>query len=187
MGGKSLPYDAEVEYVSTINNVALTTNILKADVGFFRVVKQYVNKPSGQNGDGGYVADPRLFGAIGYVKSGLGMQWGGSGTDKKILDWDTDEHTYELDVVNKTGTIDNTTVNLTISTTRAGYFEINGYYPQRVTGTKYKSAEIYDMDMVKVLDLIPVRVGQQGGFYDKVSESLMGVGVFTAGPDKIGG
>lgn len=182
-GGASLPYDAEVEYVVTVRDGNMVTTINIADIGFYRVVKQFASQPSGTHGDGGYVATPRFYGAIGYAKSGLGMQWGTSGIDKKILDFDTDWHTFELDVINKTGTIDSTTVSLTINN-QGNFFGINNYQPNRGIGTKYKSAEVYDMNMNKILDLMPVRVGQQGAFYDKVSESLMGVGVFTAGPDK---
>lgn len=182
-GGSSLPYDAEVEYVVTVRDGNMVTTINNADIGFYRVVKQIASQPSGAYGDGGYVATPRFYGCIGYARSGLGMQWGTSQTDKKILDFDTDWHTFELDVINKTGTIDSTTVSLTI-TTVSSFFGINNYQPNRGIGTKYKSAEVYDMNMNKILDLMPVRVGQQGAFYDKVSESLMGVGSFTAGPDK---
>lgn len=182
-GASSLPYDAEVEYVVTVSDGMLTTSISNADIGYIRVVKQYTSQPGGNQGDGGYVANPRFYGCIGYAKSGLGMQWGTSSTDKKILNFDTDWHAFELDVINKTGTIDSTTASLLISN-QGSYFGVNFYQPNRAVGTKYKTVEVYDKNMAKVLDLITVRVGQQGGFYDKVSETLMGVGSFTAGPDK---
>jgi hypothetical protein len=182
-GGSSLPYDAEVQYLVTIRDGSLTTTINNADIGYIKVVKQFASQPSGTCGDGGYVSSPRFYGCIGYAKSGLGMQWGTSGTDKKILDFDTNEHTFILDVINRQGTIDSTTVSLTISNV-GNNFLINGYQTNRNIGTKYKSLEVYNMNMVKILDLIPIRKGQQGGWYDQVSGELMGVGSFTAGPDK---
>jgi hypothetical protein len=182
-GGSSLPYDAEVQYLVTIRDGSLTTTINNADIGYIKVVKQFASQPSGNSGDGGYVSSPRFYGCIGYAKSGLGMQWGISGTDKKILDFDTNEHTFILDVINRQGTIDSTTVSLTISNV-GNNFLINGYQTNRNIGTKYKSLEVYNMNMVKILDLIPIRKGQQGGWYDQVSGELMGVGSFTAGPDK---
>jgi len=186
-GGDSLPYDAEVQYLVTTKSSTLDTNINNTDIGYIRVVKQYASTPSGQQGDGCYVSSPRFYGAIGYVKQGLGMQFSGSGGDRKVLDFDTNEHTWIVDVINAQGTVDSTTITIPISSILPGTFIVNGYSPQRVSGTMYKSVELYNMSMVKILDLIPIRKGQQGGWYDQVSGELMGVGVFTAGPDKIGG
>ena len=181
-GGGGLPYDAEVEYVVGTSE-GFWTSINNADIGFIRIVKQFASKPSGTTGDGLY-SYPSFYGCIGYISNNwLGIQWGAGGSEKKILGYDADVHTYELDVVNSTGTVDNTSVSLTISNTK-GVFGINTFFTNRCPDTRYISTEVYNMDMVKVLDLIPIRVGQQGGFYDKISETVMGVGSFTAGPDK---
>ena len=186
-GGASLPYDAEVEYLATGSSTSILTDINCSDIGLVRVVKQYTQSASkGLNGDGAYVATPRFYGVLGTTQQGLGLQWGGSGRDVTIMPFDNNEHVFEIDVINAVGKIDTISSSMRL-TTAGNYFGINNYTPNRSVGTKYKSVEVYDKNMIKILDLITVRVGQQGAFYDKVSKSLMGVGVFTAGPDKIGG
>ena len=192
-GGSSLPYDAEVEYVETTQNSKTSTGIFISDVGFARVVKQYTVQYNANAGDGVSISAQgsraRCFCNIGLIRNpdSIGFQWSGlSNSQKKVIDFDTNEHTFELDVVNKTCTVDLTTVTLTVADTSVYndiYFYISGY-ENSILGIRYKSLEIYDKNMVKVLDLIPIRVSQQGGFYDKISNTLMGVGSFTAGPDK---
>lgn len=186
MGGceAPLPYDAEVEYLVTGSNTSIVTTIDCADIGLVRVAKQYTQSATkGLGGDGAYVGSPRFYGALGTTQSGLGLQWGGSGRDVTIMSFDNNEHVFEIDVINAVGKIDTTYSSMRL-TTAGNYFGINNYQPTRSVGTKYKSVEVYDKNMIKILDLITVRVGQQGAFYDKVSKSLIGVGVFTAGPDK---
>ena len=192
-GGSGLPYDAEVEYVETTSNSKTSTSIFISDVGFVRVVKQYTVQYNASAGDGVSIpaqgSRARCFCNIGLIRNpdGIGFQWSGvSSSQKKVIDFDTNEHTFEIDVVNKTCTIDLTTVTLIVSDTSVYndvYFYISGY-GNSLLGIRYKSLEIYNMNMEKVLDLIPIRVSQQGGFYDKISNMLIGVGSFTAGPDK---
>lgn len=193
MGGSALPYDAEVEYVETTSNSKTSTGVFISDVGFARVVKQYTVQYNINAGDGVSIpaqgSRARCFCNIGLIRSpeGIGFQWSGlSGSQKKVIDFDTNEHTFELDVVNKTCTVDLTTATLVVADTSVYndvYFYISGY-GNSLLGIRYKSLEIYNKNMEKVLDLIPIRVSQQGGFYDKISNTLMGVGQFTAGTDK---
>lgn len=60
---------------------------------------------------------------------------------------------------------------------------------QRVAAIKIYYFKIYDNDTL-VRDLIPVRIGQVGYMYDKVSKQLfgnVGTGAFVLGADKVGG
>lgn len=85
--------------------------------------------------------------------------------------------------VTKTGTIYNTTYNKTIT--------LNFYEAASPSGYKYSKNRWYYVQLYEnatlVLDLIPVRVGQVGYMYDKVSGQYFGnagTGDFILGPDK---
>lgn len=200
MGGseKPIPYDAEVWYIEN-------TNMQYIDTGF---------KP---NQDTRIVAKmkcltnntyPRLFGAgmynakggvqidfEQYITGNLKIKYGGNTgwTTVSSVRGDYNVHIYDYNknVFYFDGEqVSSATYSSFQSTSNLGIFNYINGNTSGGTHESFKGAlfyfQIYDNDVL-IRDFIPVRVGQVGYLYDKVSGKLFGnagTGSFSIGPDK---
>lgn len=204
-GGSSLPYDAQVEYLSgdgsayintliegtsnTIYDVSLriTESTYGAGIGFVwgaRVANK--NKSTG------------LFiynlGGTGNYERGFGWRWGNTEAYKGF-DPLWGDYTLTNKAANRTLVINGSNLSCTNTTFSSGY---NVYIFGCNNGGTFTgnpnlqyvpifSFKIYNGSTL-VRDFIPVRVGTVGYFYDNVSKQLFGnansSGSFILGPDK---
>jgi hypothetical protein len=194
-GGKSLPYDAEIEYLESTGTQYIDTGV---DVNFSANILEQIStlafsvtnvrQLNGTNGWGYWgTTNKNYFECPGTTTSTT------VGTDFHSVDYIFSKSS------NKPHTVmyvdDNKIVDKTPSGTLAGYeyrvfiFAIGGRggaAAQIFCREKLKSYQIL-IDNVVVRDYIPVRVGRVGYLYDKVSGQLFGnagTGSFTLGHDK---
>lgn len=175
-----LPYDAEIEYLESTGTQYINTGILstnaKIDISF------KFNKVSGRS---------QIL--INCERTTVGW-FGLSGNGKIALNGQgfninySDKHDFTLEY--KNGTI-KATDEFGNSKQLAGVVNTN-FTLLAVVGKSYPSyanlyyTKIYDNDTL-VRDFVPVRVGNIGYMYDKVSGKLFGnagTGNFILGPDK---
>lgn len=183
LGGKPLPYDAEVEYLQCDGTQYIDTNVLgnlntKMEMSF----RQSQNNvyAAGSRGDN---TDSITF----YIGSSATQRFG----DKfatKTFSTNTD---YVLTIDNTGLTMNGakTTFSATTSFTTQGYIYIMWASANGTPGNKFKG-EVYYFKLWSndelVRDMIPVRVGTTGYMYDKVSGQLFGnagTGDFILGND----
>lgn len=189
---KSLPYDAEIEYLETQGNCLIITNAI----------------PSGSQ-----IAISTKFMFLGYVNSTSWIPWyiayvnentqcfriarnGTSNTDIKVNNGAQasgagGDASYSV-AVNSIYEIETSgrsvTVNGTAKTSRAASSILNTA-PMRIFNANFKGRCYYFKmwnGSTAMLDCIPVRVGTVGYMYDKVSKQLFGnagTGSFILGPD----
>ena len=197
MGGKALPYDAEVEYIEGTGTQYINTGIKPSST------LRSVLKFSIKNGFG-FANSAFLFGAFDQQESyysvalrsptSIRVPNGTSFSNCTIptIDFDTShEISYKAGEVKYDGQvissysgrfISNPTVNIRLFG-RDSFDLKNQYITPYLCIEGY---EVYDGNEL-VLDLIPVRVGQVGYMRDKISGKLYGnsgTGSFTLGPDK---
>ena len=186
--GKALPYDAEVEYLESTGTQWVDSLCKSTETLEFRVKldnSKMTNRPQSL----GY------FGTIGH--------WGnlfGTYRRKKPIIWIRPTWRYvgsELGMIEAYCGLDSITINGVVcqksidsGNTYGGNIEIfrgkDGY-----SEIKMYSMQIYDKgvsaDGTLVRDFFPVRVGDVGYLYDRVSCQLFGnsgTGEFIIGPDK---
>lgn len=186
MGGKPLPYDAEVEYLKSTGTQYIDTG--KTFKSNIRVVFSVI-----------YTQTITSFTQVwGLNRSGCEVLWGGNrfyfgrgyseySNPVKDTEYECD---YDFTAGNMVAKINNTIVRRTSGTqpdnSEAIYiFALNN----RGTPNKYKAKhskfKLYEMGLIS-LDFIPVRKGNTGYMYDKVSGHLFGnsgTGEFILGPD----
>lgn len=184
MGGKALPYDAEVEYLEADGLERIVTDIIssssmayEAKYGFDAVSKRtflfgiYGNSGNGYvvvNAQGKY--EPANLNVV-FANGIHTMYFSNSET---IIDGNTYAAKEDLFINRPTWPI-----------------TIFQYQKDKLSGGVQR---IYYFNAynngVKVNELIPVRIGQVGYLYDKISGTMYannGTGTLTLGPDKIGG
>jgi hypothetical protein len=193
-GGASLPYDAEVEYLQSDSNQYIDTTIpatttLMVEVEF-SVLSNFTF------GSGAF-----MFGAFDLDKTSYSLALNSSttmrvpngnafanftvpniGTSKHVLEYQFGN--IVLDDARKSTLrgIIGTPVTLRIFSRK----NISGTQTGGANGLRIYGFKLTDNNTT-LLDLIPVRVGQVGYMYDKVSGTLFGddgTGSFTLGPDK---
>lgn len=185
-GGSSLPYDAEVLYLESTGYQWIDTGVIPSrDLSFHCV---FSNSGNGAPGYG------NVFGAryssnnneyqlsqftngtvsIGTRNTNLGIR-----TNEKNDVSFNGSNTVSVNGVDKSIN----TSNITQSTGTIVLFAIrNGG-----SVTQMQAGRIYSCSLGSVRDFIPVRVGQTGYMYDRVSGQLFenkGTGSFIIGPDK---
>jgi hypothetical protein len=187
-----LPYDAEIDYLSTDGNAYINLGITTQDM--YKIeCKVYGLKGNGYICGRGDTSTTNLFGIL-YSGStnGIDIRTGSSG--EHVL-----SNTYGRDVnliVYKTGAqavgISSVLYNdwtESLLNLPLYLFALNrGWGVAGVCQTPIKiySFAIYDSNNIPLMDLIPVRVGQVGYMYDQVSRRLFGnagTGDFVLGPD----
>ena len=183
-----VPYDARVEYLESsgsewIDTGICATNATRAELGL-RIIKIIP-----RTGIFGTFEAPKSFymynSSEGYLQTGFGEYTGQgySGNNKQYFDIIFDNFSVyrnDVKIASFTPMVFTNTVPLVL-------FSMN-----RANSTLYSSCpiELYYCKLFKddilVRDFIPVRVGQVGYMYDKVSKKLFGnagTGAFILGPD----
>lgn len=184
---KSLPYDAEIEYLESTGTQYIKTGVqvnqnLKTEVTF-----QFTDV-SGNYGIFGlrWAVNNRRFLAM-IIKQKLLVQIGNSGQynfgyiNTNIHTLKTQDGKASLD----DGDYYNALATWSDVTTAMYLFAIN----TTATNTPgvYGKVRIYNFKVENIRDMIPVRVGNVGYMYDKISKRLFGnagTGDFILGPDK---
>ena len=180
-GGKSLPYDAEVEYLENVSGGYIIFDLpyfadYEIDVFVRRNIANYTlqgNTFSGRQWN--------------LCRNGNAGKWR-LRCETQVLDTEIPiniRHKIKMfqgevfcDNV-KIGEISRNTM-----TTNSRYTQL---FSSRYAETVVYSLRLYDINGVMIVDAIPVRVGQTGYMYDKVSGQLFGnagTGSFILGPDK---
>ena len=196
-GGVDLPYDAEVEYLSSNGYQYIDTNIVpNASTGI--KVKINPNVYNNVNENDVYF--------VGLRDNTSNTRWclGKSGTDRFSVYYGYGSYAYigiqtnygytvniSLNFLNdKHATIENTSVNLpTLSFTPTNVIRIFGSSGVNANYSKF-SGKIYSVQISQgnniIMDLIPVRKNGVGYMYDKISGNLYGnngTGTFGYGAD----
>ena len=186
MGGKKLPYDAEIEYLESTGTQWIDTGIdtNPFNVGF--ATKIYYPKPNGEGAilgnNGGHIFELYVISnRIGLFNDRLSIIF-----DNMVVDtihiiegtMSTEEGSLTVDGENKkkVNTTYSRTARLTLFRHNSSYYYIGRLYYMRINiGGKL------------VRDFIPVRIGTTGYMYDRVSKQLFGnngTGDFILGADK---
>ena len=194
MGGKSLPYDAEIEYLESTGTQWIDTDYILTTPYSMRVILDFaVSKNSNQknifgsndnNGLNAYFQTGTSFGIYmsrGYVLQNVPI----SLNNRAVLDL------YIPSGANAGTLIYN---GITYTTSAKDHTQGNTHfylYTQSPPSTRTSKLQIYSCKIydneVLVRDFIPVRKGTAGYLYDKVSGTLFGnagTGDFVLGSDK---
>lgn len=193
-----LPYDAEIEYLQASGTQYIDTDINGQSVT--RFIVQGVCAPDGNNNTqllGGTAQGAGTFFGT-RVMSGGTPRWYCMANGNGLGD---PTHTSTIDATivstsSQTGTltdlVSGTTSNFTSFSSGSWGFPnenlliFGGYSTRRSPNARCYSLQIYTSSGL-VRDFIPVRVGQVGYMYDRVSGELFGnngTGSFTLGNDK---
>jgi len=205
-GGQVLPYDAEIEFLQSSGTQYIDTGI-KPTTNFECEIKaEYINNQLGYDTLLGSFTNADAYGVAlairangnagggansGYIQ--FGKDAGGSIAISAISTLGV--HTYKTSVKNGSISIsvDGTVTTATYSAGNPSSLSMYMFARHRQdTGVgNYSNAKIYYCKIWNggnlVFDAIPVRVGQVGYMYDKVSGQLFGnsgSGSFTLGNDK---
>lgn len=196
-----LPYDAEVEYLQSDTNAYIDTGVkitssLKVDTHVTILPTVPGNMPL----FGGRVSSSsNNYSLYYYMDDNKGWQWrysSGSGM-YRIANSLTKGDYHISNAVNVRAMVisgayfGTVTATATSFTTNLNFFIFgannNGAVGARRADFQLKDFKLYDGDVL-LRDYIPVRVGQVGYLYDKVTKTLYGnadgTGAFTFGSDK---
>lgn len=178
------PYTHKIEYLQSSGTQYIDTGIAPDDNTHFKVDVAISN--SGDIQFGCYYNQRFHLGKYsGKFHFGIGGQY------LNTITQDTSRHIFEIDS-NGTGTIDGTDYSVGSGYTGTTLSTRNIYLFARNDGTpgKFVIGNLYSVQIsqggVLVRDMYPVRVGQVGYMYDKISKRLFGnsgTGTFTLGPD----
>lgn len=189
-GGGTLPYDAEIEYLESTGTQWIDTGIVVgggnniiAELKVMQtvdtdVISYYFIQPASRNGHfAAYSNASNKYSCIYRTK------WAASSTL-------TDRNIHILNYDNGKLYRDGTLLVTASSSTSVTPTNNLSLFSNRGSGNnKFKLYYFKIMDNhVTVLDMIPVRVGQVGYMYDRVSKTLFGnagTGSFVLGPDVI--
>ena len=195
MGGKALPYDAEVEYLIFANTQGIDTNIIGNLIYTFELevnVSSLVNSSedrnklfmSRRNSNSRYY-EVEISNQSNYLRPRYN-------TDKNLTTYSVPLNT-DLTILLNTdgqyivnGEVVKTVTRVNLSTTRHLYIGNSGVSANCGFDGRYYYFKLYNGTSL-LLDLIPVRVGTDGYFYDKVSGKLFKAKdntTFGVGPDK---
>lgn len=197
-GNKTLPYDSEIEYLETSvdGGQYINTGIIP-DNSVFRAEAEIKVKTSGQDAGIFEIYGNGRFYLIDLDGSNLrACNFSGTWTFNKVVQNSFSYNTF-FKVISEIG---NNKVSLTVNNTTNTVNYAEGYSGtsplllfSRTQATTYtaKGVSVSYLKLYKdeelILDLIPVRVGQVGYMYDKVSGRLLGnvgTGTFILGNDK---
>lgn len=191
MGGKTLPYDAEIEYLESLGDCYIKTNYIPTGkdihVNTKFLYNGYTNNANWINWFTTYIDEKtNVFRIIrntntntsvllynGTIANGGGVKFDVSIGDIYIIDFNRNR--YEINgrvggLLNNFGMENSDTISIF-----SEFFKGRCYY-----------FRLLNNDIIE-LDLIPVRVDTTGFMYDKVSGKLFGnagTGAFILGPDK---
>lgn len=189
-----LPYDAEIEYLESTGIQYLNTGIYITRYPIKIETKVYFNSssPAEQDVFGNYYQQNNLCIIVGKYNSTFHLWYGYRWQPASL----STQRWYTLSFEAKTSssvemiingnryTNNNVALNATSSESPIYIFNV-GYKKQSPLYGRVGYTKIYDNNVL-VRDFIPVRVGQTGYMYDKVSGQLFGnsgTGSFILGPD----
>ena len=191
-GGTPLPYDAEIEYLESTGGQYIDTGLVH-QVQNYEYYIDFTPKQS-ENGtavfgssnneywDGISYANSLYIGNRGCGGSGFNREANIRQTTRMVV---VDNHVtvYKNNVVTSD-------IDFTGSIISGRHILLYAYTFDSDSPRSNSSQKVYSfsliMNGIKVLDYIPVRVGQTGYMYDKVSGQLFGndgTGDFILGPD----
>lgn len=209
MGGvKGLPYDAEIEYLENTGSSYIDTGVYSTEQLSFEITLQRVLANDADEVAFGsrnnYSADISLWTNTASGKGfGVHYPYNNNGASREDSGW-----RYQGNITNSFHTVKVTPQNYSVDGTVCYTFQhqdrpaFTGVVPLAIFALKdgnridnrffigkISKVKIWLSDTL-VRDYIPVRVGQVGYMYDKVSGQLFGnkgTGSFILGSDKIGG
>lgn len=192
-GGSSLPYDAEVEYLQSTGTQWIDTNFIPDVNSAAHIIWSSIEITN----DGYFGSRSLDYNGV-YRFCGATFTYGQSFTFAMTYnEWANDKIPlmnniiYDCYAENGKYIINGTEYNSNIISNYQGsvfylfryYKGNNGWYLSKM---RCYSLKLYSNNVI-VMDMIPVRVGQVGYMYDKVSGQLFGnsgTGDFVLGPDK---
>lgn len=204
MGGRRvttppLPYDAEVEYLESTGTQYVDTGVVGSTP--LRVKVKFSISPDGATNDqlfGAFSSNNRLMIYItklangkNRIQCGCGTKSGGS-MSLDAVDDEVHEIVVNFEADNFWAEVDGGT-RVTISGGTAATNLTNAFLFDRSGSSDPIKARIYSAsiwtgsNMTLVRSFVPMRVGQVGYLFDRVSGELFGnagTGAFTIGPDK---
>ena len=189
--GKPLPYDAEVEYLESTGTQYISTMLIptRVHVGLKPIgaaAPSHANAYFGVNNAGS-----RTTGLVGETKDTLiAINYNRNSVEFPAL-WGVFHEVYfdknTVSVDGETKAFGTNFYDTDDAIKSFGLFD----FPQRRTDSTPKSAisycKMWDREDNLMADFIPVRVGDVGYMYDRVSCKLFGnsgTGAFVIGPDK---
>lgn len=184
-------YDSKIEYLQSTGTQWIDTGI-KGNTGLKLEVTIQAEKYS-EGVIGARISSVRYEHSLVYIAEG-GIRLHVSTTNNNLFIYNPSSYSEWLNIVCDKN---NMYINGTKVGNAPGYTPFTNNYSyyvfavnssnkaQPIGSSKLKSVIIWDND-TKLIDFIPVRVGQIGYMYDKVSGKLFGnkgTGNFTLGPD----
>lgn len=185
MGGKSLPYDAEIEYLESSGTQWIDTGVIPTSTIHTQVYKSFTELSNNNSGDGVYSGSIRFHDGLFSSKFHFGI--GGADSYVNTIAWNSNRHLFELSgsgYAKLDGNVYNISKGLSTYSLSFTLFRRNGLTQFAKEQIVY--CKIYQEDIL-IRDFIPVRVGNVGYMYDKVSGQLFGnagTGSFILGADK---
>lgn len=203
MGGSAKPYDAEVEYLQVNGHQYIDTGIIPNHTNEFDVDLTYI----GSNEQNQAIIGARNANQQATSWSNMSLSiWLGTNAEYAANDKNIDSgalgrltvnNRYILSIRNRKFYLDSVqkwssgqSENYNYTNTTIGLLHSHGtnnfWDTRRGHNLKLHSVKIYSYAQL-VRDYIPVRVGNTGYLYDRVSGQLFGnagTGQFTIGPDK---
>ena len=181
---KALPYDAEVEYIH--GSTRYDTGVaITADAGFDAIIA--IDAYTNNAGVFGYTPDAGKVNRIFMYNNRIVLQRGAFGaTGRNSIAFDTDFHHYVLNETTAQVDDSTNTSGTTADTNRNFYlFACWSTYSADQRAQSIKSLKLYHGSTL-MMDLIPVRLGTHGYFWDNVSQALIGNENtnWEPGPDK---
>lgn len=190
-GGKVLPYDAEVEWLESDKKSLVDTGIDLFDVSDFEMRLRF-EVTSFYNYVALWAESTDTYESWIYADKSLAVRINNYRVDRNIkLELG---NIYNLIITGSNGNSLTLEVNGTTNTITRAFSAVNnlllfGGYTNSGGAWKFYAMQL-SKNGTKVRDFIPVRVGQVGYLYDKVSGQLFGnqgTGAFIVGPDVISG
>lgn len=192
MMNKALPYDAEVEWIKSITDAYVDTDIkatgnLRIKTTLYNYFTQDFLGRWGFGGRNGYLN--KVFGV--FISADTGEVIFAYGN--KIIslgNYQNYTQIVHVEIGGRNITIGGRAFSYTLQTFISDYplqlFGLNNG-GDRIGGRDVAMGDTYITDGVTTLDLIPVRKNGKGYMYDRLSDRLLATGDFIAGPDKMGG
>jgi hypothetical protein len=198
MGGKALPYDAEIEYLESTGTQYIDTGIACAS---YDGVKAKLQANGERLSENAYI----FFGqGISYSSSNFelytarmypGISFCLAGNTDVAIDY---TKIFSVNVENKIATYTDESGQVIGVANRSQKGDYTAAFTMAICALHRSSyfktthnVRCFNFQIIQssivVMDLIPVRVGQTGYMYDKVSGQLFGnagTGDFVLGPDK---
>lgn len=181
-----LPYDAEIEYLESTGTQWIDTGVIPTRTTHTQVYKSFTELSENNNGDGIYNGRSIRF-HDGFYQSKFHFGIGGNNNYTTTIAWDYDRHLFEMfgsGYAKLDGNVYNISSGLNTYSLKFTLFRRNGM--SQFAKEQIVYCKIYQEDIL-IRDYIPVRVGNVGYLFDRVSGQFFGnsgTGSFILGPDK---